>query len=45
MIEFLKDMIHLTEGEKLLKYWWLWSIILIAAFMYLYWTDHRGDDA
>jgi hypothetical protein len=24
--QFVNDMIHMTEGEKLIKYWWLWLI-------------------
>lgn len=29
MIEqFIHDMIHMTEGEKLINYWWLWVTVL-----------------
>ena len=32
MKQLIYDMIHLTEGEKLIKYWWLWLIVLVVAF-------------
>ncbi len=25
--QFIYDMIHMTEGEKLIAYWWLWLLI------------------
>ncbi|WP_277815834.1 hypothetical protein [Paenibacillus sp. DMB5] len=28
MDEFMDDMIHMTEGEKLLHYWPLWLFIM-----------------
>lgn len=30
MNQFFYDMIHMTEGEKLINYWWLWVIIVIC---------------
>lgn len=35
MKEFIYDMIHMTEGEKLINYWWLWLILLFAVYGYL----------
>ena len=32
MNQFIYDMIHMTEGEKLINYWWLW-----LTFFVLYW--------
>lgn len=32
MNQFLQDMIHLTEGEKFIKYWWLWLAIILICF-------------
>lgn len=29
MKQLIYDMIHMTEGEKLINYWWLWLIILV----------------
>ena len=34
--QFINDMINLTEGQKLVKYWWLWLSIAILAFVYLF---------
>jgi hypothetical protein len=34
MNQFINDMVHLTEGEKLVKYWWLWLAIYIIAIIY-----------
>lgn len=33
MKRFVYDMIHMTEGEKLINYWWLWLIILVIAVL------------
>lgn len=33
MTQFTHDMIHMTEGEKLVNYWWLWLIIATAGFI------------
>lgn len=33
MTQFIKDMIHMTEGEKLNAYWPLWLIIIIATLI------------
>jgi hypothetical protein len=35
MGKFIDDMIHMTEGEKLINYWWLWLIIAGLMFVYL----------
>lgn len=29
MKDFIDDMIHMTEGEKLIYYWPLWTTIII----------------
>lgn len=31
MQDFIDDMIHMTEGEKLIAYWPMWLVILIFA--------------
>lgn len=41
MKQFFYDMVHMTEGEKLVHYWPLWLFILTAVFVYLYF-DTRG---
>ncbi|MFS0878035.1 hypothetical protein [Solibacillus isronensis] len=33
MSQFFSDMIHLTEGEKFIKYWWLWILIVSLIFI------------
>ncbi|SQC55373.1 Uncharacterised protein [Listeria newyorkensis] len=37
MNQFLHDMVHMTEGEKLIHYWWLWLVIgcLCAVVIYI----------
>lgn len=30
MRKFIYDMINMTEGQKLIKYWWIWLIIMVA---------------
>lgn len=38
MNQFIQDMIHMTEGEKFIKYWWLWlSIFLIMVIPWTVW--------
>jgi hypothetical protein len=34
MKQFFYDMIHMTEGEKLIEYWWLWLILFILAWVF-----------
>lgn len=37
MKQFINDMINLTEGQKLIKYWWLWAgaiIIILSIRIY-----------
>lgn len=37
MKQFINDMINLTEGQKLIKYWWLWAgaiIIVLSIRIY-----------
>jgi hypothetical protein len=32
--QFIHDMIHMTKGEKLINYWWLWlSILVVSLFI------------
>lgn len=33
MEQFLSDMVYMTEGEKLLHYWWLWLILSVGAIL------------
>lgn len=35
MGQFINDMVHMTEGEKLIQYWWLWLLIVGGIFLYL----------
>jgi len=34
----LNDFIHLTQGELLIKYWWLWLVIFIIGLLYSFCT-------
>lgn len=36
MGQFINDMIHMTEGEKLIHYWKLWLTIIIVASIILF---------
>jgi cbb3-type cytochrome oxidase subunit 3 len=37
MKQFFHDMIHLTEGEKFIRYWWLWlSLLLMGVVIFAY---------
>lgn len=33
MTQFIHDMIHMTEGEKLFNYWWLWLVLATVGFI------------
>lgn len=33
MKQFIYDMIHMTDGEKLINYWWLWVFITACYFV------------
>lgn len=35
MTKFIHDMIHMTEGEKFINYWWLWLIIMVIGTVIL----------
>lgn len=37
MKQFIYDMIHMTEGEKLINYWWLWllTFLMIVAVAFI----------
>lgn len=41
MAQFIHDMIHMTEGEKLVNYWWRWLIIMIIGTAIIYFKDKR----
>ncbi len=41
MSQFIQDMIHLTEGEKLIKYWWLWLPFIVLGNAVLLWQLRR----
>ena len=32
--QFIQDMIHMTEGEKLITYWYVWGLMILYAFAY-----------
>lgn len=36
----LNYFIHMTQGELLLKYWWLWMLIIVISAILL----KMGDD-
>jgi hypothetical protein len=36
MKQFIYDMIHMTEGERLINYWWLWLTITVVGVTILY---------
>jgi hypothetical protein len=36
MNKFISDMLHMTEGEKLISYWWLWLILCIPILVIYY---------
>lgn len=38
MKQFINDMIHMTEGEKLINYWWLWLIFIAIACFAMWFT-------
>lgn len=33
MKQFIYDMIHMTEGEKFISYWWLWLAIVLTTIV------------
>jgi len=35
--KFIYDMIHMTEGEKLIHYWWLWLGMIVMSFSVILW--------
>ena len=46
MSKFIYDMICMTEGEKLIHYWWLWLGIIIVSFGSILWKvirDKAGE--
>lgn len=41
MGKFISDMIHMTEGEKMIEYWWLWLSITIVIFGSIYLSERK----
>src|SRR5690625_3637746 len=39
VIKILNDFINLTQGQLLVKYWWLWLTIIIISLISLYWDN------
>lgn len=37
--QFIHDMIHMTEGEKLINYWWLWITALVVGGLTIFILD------
>jgi hypothetical protein len=40
--QFIDDMVHMTEGEKLIHYWPLWLGILIIAIGFILFVKGSG---
>lgn len=36
MNQFFNDYINLTQGQLLIKYWWLWLIIIFSTLFVAY---------
>lgn len=32
-MQFVNDMIHMTQGELFINYWWLWFIIIVIGLL------------
>lgn len=43
--QFIHDMIHMTEGEKFINYWWLWLSILLVGGLVTYIFHGRSDNS
>ena len=43
MKQFFYDMIHMTEGEKLISYWWLWAILFILGVAIFFLIDFIAE--
>ena len=44
MVQFFKDLVHLTSGEMLIKYWPLWLVVVIVGSLigfYLWRQDEK----
>lgn len=41
MNHFIDDMTHMTEGEKFIKYWWLWTIIVLLSLAAAFFISRR----
>ncbi len=41
--QFIDDMIHMTEGEKLIAYWPLWLSIVILAIIARIIVDRKRE--
>ncbi len=36
MLKITNDFINLTQGQLLIKYWWLWLIIIVFTCFYMF---------
>jgi hypothetical protein len=43
MKQFIHDMIHMTEGEKLIHYWPLWLVLVVMSVIYVIVQNRKGD--
>lgn len=35
-MQFISDLINLTQGQLLIKYWWLWLVLISLFGVYIY---------
>lgn len=40
--KFVHDMIHMSEGEKLLYYWWVWLAMIGVCLLAVRWIEKKG---
>jgi hypothetical protein len=43
MKQFIHDMIHMTKGEKLIHYWWLWLSGMVVGISIRLWIMRKGE--
>ncbi|MGM9986379.1 MAG: hypothetical protein ACI35O_04030 [Bacillaceae bacterium] len=41
MKQFIDDMIHMTEGEKFVHYWWIWVSLVVIGLIVFYVTRDK----